>query len=91
MNDYRRPDATRHVRLPTSRDRKATRHYEYKVVTQRDGLWSGRFDAEALSLLLNRLGEQGWRLVESSASSIPALLTRQREELLLVFEREVES
>ncbi|MBL8722796.1 MAG: DUF4177 domain-containing protein [Planctomycetes bacterium] len=58
------------------------------MVTHRDGLWSGRFDAAALAATLNRMGEQGWRLAEASANSIPGLLTSHREEMLLIFERE---
>ncbi len=66
-----------------------TTSYEYQVVTQRDGLWSGRFDATALEALLNRMGRQGWRLTESSANSVPALVTKSREEMVLIFEREL--
>lgn len=75
--------------MPIPGSRHERRGYEYRVVTQRDGLWSGRFDAAALTAVLNQLGRQGWRLAEIAANSIPGLLTSHREEMMLVFEREL--
>ena len=38
--------------------------FEYKVLTQRDKVFSGAFDAPALEKALNDHGADGWRLAE---------------------------
>lgn len=39
--------------------------FEYKVLTERDSRFAGRFDPEALETALNSYATEGWRVVES--------------------------
>jgi hypothetical protein len=58
---------------------------EYKVLTQNDKMFSGRFDPEILEASLNGYAADGWRLVESVA---PFNVWKQLSgELCLILER----
>jgi len=61
--------------------------HEYKVLTQKDRFWGGKFDPEKLEAALNSYAEEGWRVVASATASFPSL-TGNREEMILVMERE---
>jgi hypothetical protein len=61
---------------------------EYKVLTQKDRFWGGKFDPEKLEQALNSYAEEGWRVVASATASFPSL-TGNREEMILVLEREI--
>lgn len=39
--------------------------FEYKVLSERDKRFSGRFDVDALEATLNSYAAEGWRLAES--------------------------
>ena len=60
---------------------------EYKVLTQKDRFWGGKFDPEKLEQALNSYAEEGWRVVASATASFPSL-TGNREEMILVLEHE---
>ena len=60
---------------------------QYKVLTQKDKWFSGKFDPELLEKALNSYASQGWRVVASATASIPGIGIN-REELLIVMERE---
>ena len=64
--------------------------FEYKVLTQKDRIFSGRFDAARLERVLNELAADGWRLVQAEATTLPAFLSKDREEMLVILERQVE-
>ena len=57
---------------------------EYKVLTQRDKWFGGKFDAERLEVALNFLAGQGWAVRSMAAGSI---LSSNREELVVLLER----
>ncbi len=60
--------------------------YEYKIVTERDSRFSGRFDQESLEATLNSYADEGWRLVEGFLAA--SLWKSIKAEVVLILERE---
>ncbi|WP_437192726.1 DUF4177 domain-containing protein [Planctomicrobium sp. SH527] len=60
---------------------------QYKVLTQKDKWFSGKFDPEALEKALNAYAEQGWRVKGMATASIPSF-GGSRDEMVIVLERE---
>jgi hypothetical protein len=61
--------------------------YEYKVLSQKDGLLSAKFSPAQLESSLNAQGSLGWRLITSVTAEVPAIMTGKREEILFIMER----
>lgn len=67
---------------------KADAHkFEYKVLTQRDKSFNGKFDLEKLEETLNLQGQQGWRVAAALVGSIHGITSANREELVIFLER----
>ena len=65
---------------------KTTQYYEYKVLTQKDKWFSGKFDPAILENALNAYAQPGWREIGCATADIPGLgVTRQ--EFVTVLER----
>ena len=62
---------------------------EYKVLSQKDKWFSGKFDPAALETALNSYAKQGWYVVAAFSADIPALFGGARQEAVIVLEREV--
>ena len=62
---------------------------EYKVLTQKDKWFSGKFDPAKLEAALNAYAEQGWRLVSCATADIPGGFGGNRQEFVAVMERDV--
>jgi hypothetical protein len=60
---------------------------EYKVLTQKDKWFSGKFDPSRLEAALNAYAEQGWRVVTSATAEFPGF-TGKRDEMVIVLERD---
>jgi hypothetical protein len=60
---------------------------EYKVMTQKDRFFAGKFDPEKLESAINSYAEQGWQVVTIATASIPSF-SGAREELVVVMVRE---
>lgn len=58
---------------------------EYKVLTERDSLFSGKFDAESLERTLNTYAAEGWRVV--SGFTAASVWKTAKAEIMLVLER----
>lgn len=58
---------------------------EYKVVTQDDKFFTGRFDADLLETTLNGYATDGWRLAESVVAF--NVWKSLKGELVLILER----
>jgi len=58
----------------------------YKVLTQKDKWFSGKFDPEQLENALNAYAEQGWSVKGVTTASIPSF-GGHRDELVVVLER----
>jgi len=60
---------------------------KYKVLTQKDKWFSGKFNPESLETAINAYAEQGWRVVTCATADIPAI-TGKRQEFITVLERD---
>jgi hypothetical protein len=60
---------------------------KYKVLTQKDRFFGGKFDPEKLEKAINSYAAEGWSVVSVATASIPSL-TGTREEMIVVMERE---
>jgi hypothetical protein len=63
--------------------------YEYKVVTEKDRVFGGKFNPELLQGGLNAFAAEGWRVLEAVTATFLGLLGT-REELVFILERKVE-
>jgi len=62
---------------------------QYKVLTQKDRFFAGKFKPEKLEAALNSYAEQGWRVITIATATIPgAFGSTHREEMVVVMERE---
>ncbi len=61
---------------------------EYKVLTQKDKWFSGKFDPAKLEAALNAYAEQGWRLVGCATADIPSGFGANRQEFVAIMERD---
>ena len=61
---------------------------EYKVLTQKDKWFSGKFDPELLEQAINSYAAQGWRVISAATASFPGLFSGNREEMVIIMERD---
>ncbi len=59
---------------------------EYKVLTQKDKWFSGKFDPAQLEEALNAYADQGWIVKSATTASIPGF-GGNRDELVVILER----
>lgn len=60
---------------------------KYKVLSQKDKWFSGKFDPQKLEAALNAYSEQGWVLKAAATADITAF-TGNRQEFIEIMERE---
>ena len=60
---------------------------EYKVVTQKDRFFAGKYDPERLEAAINAYAVEGWILKAAATASIPSF-TGARDEMILILERD---
>ena len=65
----------------------ATNIKEYKVLTQKDKWFSGKFDPAKLEEALNAYAEQGWVVKAATTAAITGFIGANREELIIILER----
>lgn len=64
----------------------------YKVISQKDKFFSGKFDPVILEQVLNEHAAQGWKVVSMvTASREGVLLGGNKDELLVLLEMEVKA
>lgn len=66
----------------------STQLYEYKVLSQKDKWFSGKFDPALLEQAINAYAMQGWRVISCATADIPGF-GGPRQEFITVLEREV--
>ena len=59
---------------------------EYKVLTQKDRFFAGKFDPMKLESALNSYATEGWQVVSMATAEIPGF-GQKREELVVLMER----
>lgn len=60
--------------------------YQYKVLTQKDRFFSGKFSPEKLETALNGYANEGWRVIGVTTGEIGAGFGN-REEMIFILER----
>ncbi len=66
----------------------ASKRYEYKVLTQKDKWFSGKFDPMLLEQAMNAYAQQGWRVIGCATADIGSGFGSARQEFITVLERE---
>lgn len=61
---------------------------EYKVLTQKDKFFSGKFDPENLERAINSYAQQGWKVISCATADIPGGFGGARQEFITVLERD---
>ena len=62
----------------------------YKVITQKDKWFSGKFDPVVLEKVLNDHAAQGWRVISMTCASREGLMLGSgKDELLVLLEKEL--
>jgi hypothetical protein len=72
--------------LPAQSLPEPPRPKEYKVLSQKDKWFSGKFDPERLESAINAYAKQGWIVKALATASIPGL-TGTRDEMIVLLER----
>jgi hypothetical protein len=60
---------------------------QYKIMTQKDRAFSGKFSPEKLETAINAYAQEGWRAVSMVTATIPGFGSN-REELVVLLERQ---
>lgn len=60
---------------------------EYKVLSQKDKWFSGKFDPSKLEGALNAYAEQGWEVIACATADMPGFGST-RQEFIAILERE---
>ena len=55
---------------------------QYKILTQKDKWFSGKFDPQRLEEAINAYAQQGWSVKAAFSAEIPGLMGREREEAI---------
>jgi hypothetical protein len=59
---------------------------QYKVITQKDRFFGGKFDPALIERALNEYAQEGWTLVSAVSADIPGL-GGARNELVIILEK----
>ncbi len=60
---------------------------QYKVLTQKDKWFSGKFDPAKLEEALNAYAEQGWVVKAAATAAITGIMSGNRDEMIIILER----
>ena len=59
----------------------------YKVMSQKDRFFGGKFDPEKLEAAINSYAGEGWEVIAVTTANFPSF-TGAREEMIVVLERD---
>ena len=62
---------------------------QYKVLTQKDKWFSGKFDPEKLEQAINAYAQQGWVVKAAFSAQVPGVFSGNREEAIMILERDI--
>ena len=62
---------------------------QYKILSQKDKWFSGKFDPQRLEAAINAYAEQGWIVKAAFTAEIPGFMSGAREEAIIILERDV--
>lgn len=60
---------------------------QYKVLTQKDRFFAGKFDPEKLESAINSYATEGWVVKAATTATIPGFGS-SREEMIVILERD---
>ena len=60
---------------------------QYKILSQKDKWFSGKFDPQRLEAAINAYAQQGWVVKAAVTAEIPGLMGA-REEAIIILERD---
>ena len=60
---------------------------QYKILTQKDRFFAGKFDPEKLESAINSYASEGYVVKAATTASIPSF-SGTREEMIIILERE---
>ena len=63
---------------------------EYKVLSQKDKWFSGKFDPAKLEEALNAYAKQGWVVKAAFSADVVAVFGPAREEAIVILERDAQ-
>jgi|GEM_PF-3015266 len=67
----------------------SSKRYQYKVLSQKDKWFSGKFDPMMLEQAMNAYADQGWRVIGCATADIASGFGGARQEFITILEREV--
>jgi hypothetical protein len=59
---------------------------QYKVLTQKDRFFAGKFDPEKIEGAVNSYATEGWRVIAMTSASVPSF-GGARDEIVILLER----
>ena len=62
---------------------------QYKILSQKDKWFSGKFDPQRLEGAINSYAQQGWVVKAAFSAKIPGIINFDREEAIIILEREI--
>ncbi len=62
---------------------------EYKILSQKDKWFSGKFDPQKLEMAINAYAQQGWIVKAAFTAEIPGFMSATREEAIVILERDI--
>ena len=62
---------------------------QYKILSQKDKWFTGKFDPQRLEDAINSYAQQGWMVKAAFTASIPSVIGAAREEAIIVLERDI--
>ncbi len=62
---------------------------QYKILSQKDKWFSGKFDPQRLEEAINSYAQQGWTVKAAFTAEIPGIMSRSREEAIIILERDI--
>jgi len=60
---------------------------QYKILTQKDRFFAGKFDPEKLESAVNSYASEGWVVRAATTASIPSF-SGAREEMIIILEKD---
>ena len=61
---------------------------QYKILSQKDKWFSGKFDPQRLEDAINSYAQMGWIVKAAVTAEIPGIMGHAREEAIIILERE---
>lgn len=62
---------------------------QYKILSQKDKWFSGKFDPQRLEDAINSYAQQGWVVKAAFTAEIPGIMSHAREEAIIILERDI--